>query len=48
MVEANGRTTIYKYNKAFFQWSATFTYKGIKHINLRENMVSRMSSIKGF
>ena len=39
MVEANGRTTIYKYNKAFFQWSATFTYKGIKHINLREKTV---------
>ena len=37
--EAYSRTKIYNYNKAYIQWAASVTSKGIKHLNLRENMV---------
>ena len=37
--EAYSRTKIYNDNKAAVQWAASVTSKGIKHLNLRENMV---------
>ena len=32
-------TTVYNDNQAAVNWSASCTIKGIKHLNLRENMV---------
>ena len=37
--EAYSHTKIYNDNKAAVQWAASVTSKGIKHLNLRENMV---------
>ena len=37
--EAYSRTKIYNDNKAAVQWENSVTSKGIKHLNLRENMV---------
>ena len=36
--EAYSCTKIYNDNKAAVQWAASVTSKGIKHLNLRENM----------
>ena len=37
--EAYSRTKIYNENQAAVQWAASLTSKGIKHLNLQENMV---------
>ena len=37
--EAYSRTNIYNDKKAAVQWASSMTYKGIKNLNLRENMV---------
>ena len=37
--EAYYSTKIYNDNQAAVQWAASVTSKGIKHLNLRENMV---------
>ena len=47
MTKAKYQATIYNENKACVQWSASVISKVIKHLNLREKMVLRMSSIKG-
>ena len=39
ITEAYSSTNIYNNNKAAVQWAASATSKGIKHINLQENMV---------
>ena len=39
IMESNNQTTIYNENKACVQCSASVTCKGIKHLNIRENMV---------
>ena len=36
--EAYARTKIYNNNKAYIQWAALVTLKGIKNLNLREDM----------
>jgi hypothetical protein len=38
-VDAHNTITIYNDNKAAVNWAATFTSKGTKHLNLRENCV---------
>ena len=37
--ESYTRTKLYNNNKAAVQWAASVTSKGIKHLNLRENVV---------
>ena len=37
--ETYSRAKICKDNKAAVQWAASLTSKGIKHLNLQENMV---------
>ena len=37
--DALSRTKIYYYNQADVQWAASVNSKGIKNLNLRENMV---------
>ena len=37
--EAYSRTKIYSDNQAAVQWAASVASKGVKHLNLRENMV---------
>ena len=37
--EVSGPTTIYNDNQACVNWSASLTTKGIKHLNLNENMI---------
>ena len=39
MADADDRTTVYNDNQAAVNWAASITTKGIKHLNLRENMV---------
>ena len=39
MADAHLPTTVYNDNQACVNWSALLTTKGIKHINLRENMI---------
>ena len=46
ITEAYSHTKIYNDNKASFQRAASVTSKGIKHLNLQENIVSRMPSIQ--
>ena len=44
--EYYSRTKIYNYNKSAVQWVASVTSKGIKHLNLRENMVREFHQSK--
>ena len=44
--EAYARTKIYNDNKAAVQWAASVTSKGIKHLNLRENIVRKCHQSK--
>ena len=44
--EAYSPTMIYNDNKAAVQWAALVTSKGIKHLNLRENMVREFHQSK--
>ena len=39
MLDGTSTTQVYNDNAACVQWSASCTTKGIKHLNLRENMV---------
>ena len=39
MLDGASTTTIYNDNAACVQWSASCTTKGVKHLNLRENMI---------
>ena len=39
LVGANDATDIFNDNQGCVDWSAAFTTKGIKHLNLRENWV---------
>ena len=44
--EAHSRTKIYNYNKAVVQWAASVTSKGVKQLNLQENMVHKFHQLK--
>ena len=44
--EAYYRTKVYNNNKAAVQWAASVILKGIKHLNLWENMVQEYHELK--